>query len=174
MGDDNTIVQSPYTPYEQKYMDTVNCLKNTFLKKNADYGSSVKKNYDKLEKYGENEGLKYVFGRISEKYDRLENLIYGNHQYVVDESIADTLLDMANYAILAAISFKEHRELTKPNTILYKPDNGTASPFEFGGDNCAEPQQQQNIVTDIISIATSKSVSKTKKSPLEEKNFYGN
>lgn len=174
MGDDNVIVQSPYTPYEQKYMDTVNDLKNTFLKKNADYGSSVKKNYDKLEKYGKNEGLKYVFGRISEKYDRLENLIYGNHQYVVDESIADTLLDMANYAILAAISFKEHKELTESNTILYKPDKGTASPVVFGGDNCAEPQQQQNIVTDIISIATSKSVSKTKKSPIEEKNFYGN
>ena len=182
MGDDNAIVQSPYTPYEKKYMDTVNDLKNTFLKKNADYGSSVKKNYDKLEKYGENEGLKYVFGRISEKYDRLENLIYGNHQNkVIDESIADTLLDMANYAILAAISFKEHKELKKNNTILYKADKGTASPFEFGGDNCAEPQPQlQNIVSGIVSIPISQ---QQKPYPIQgngfyadikEKDFYGN
>lgn len=99
-----------YTPYEQKYMEVIEKLKNTFLKKNHDYGSSVKKNYDKFESYGKNEGLKYVFGRIAEKHDRLENLIYGNHtNQVTDESIEDTLLDMANYAILAAVSIQEHK-----------------------------------------------------------------
>lgn len=99
-----------YTPYEQKYMDIINKLKETFLKKNHDYGSSVKKNYDKFETYGKNEGLKYVFGRIAEKHDRLENLIYGDHpNQVTDESIEDTLLDMANYAILAAVSIQEHK-----------------------------------------------------------------
>ena len=99
-----------YTPYEQKYMDVINKLKETFLKKNHDYGSSVKKNYDKFEAYGKNEGLKYVFGRIAEKHDRLENLIYGAHtNQVTDESIEDTLLDMANYAILAAVSIQEHK-----------------------------------------------------------------
>lgn len=104
-----------YTPYEQKYMDVINKLKETFLKKNYDYGSSVKKNYDKFEVYGKNEGLKYVFGRIAEKHDRLENLIYGDHaNQVTDESIEDTLLDMANYAILAAVSIQEHK--TNPQT----------------------------------------------------------
>ena len=99
-----------YTPYEQKYMDVINKLKETFLKKNHDYGSSVKKNYDKFEAYGKNEGLKYVFGRIAEKHDRLENLIYGTHtNQVTDESVEDTLLDMANYAILAAVSIQEHK-----------------------------------------------------------------
>lgn len=99
-----------YTPYEQKYMDVINNLKETFLKKNHDYGSSVKKNYDKFEAYGKNEGLKYVFGRIAEKHDRLENLIYGDHtNQVTDESVEDTLLDMANYAILAAVSIQEHK-----------------------------------------------------------------
>ena len=99
-----------YTPYEKKYMDVINKLKETFLKKNYDYGSSVKKNYDKFEAYGKNEGLKYVFGRIAEKHDRLENLIYGDHaNQVTDESIEDTLLDMANYAILAAVSIQEHK-----------------------------------------------------------------
>ena len=33
----------------------------------------------------------------------------------MDESIADTLLDMANYAILASISFNEHH--SKPQEI---------------------------------------------------------
>ena len=38
-----------FTPYEAKYMAVMEKLKNTFLKKNHDYGSSVKKNYDKFE-----------------------------------------------------------------------------------------------------------------------------
>lgn len=94
--------------YEKMYLSKIKSIVNTFIKKNHDYGSSVRKNYDKFETYGKNEGLKYVFGRIAEKYDRLENLIYGEHNNHVNESITDTLIDMANYAILAAVSFDEH------------------------------------------------------------------
>lgn len=99
------------TDYEKMYLSKIQTIVNTFIKKNRDYGSSVKKNYDKFENYGKNEGLKYVFGRIAEKYDRLENLIYANNnKHLVDESISDTLIDMANYAILAAISFDQHNK----------------------------------------------------------------
>ena len=94
--------------YEKMYLSKIKSIVNTFIKKNHDYGSSVRKNYDKFETYGKNEGLKYVFGRIAEKYDRLENLIYREHNNHVNESITDTLIDMANYAILAAVSFDEH------------------------------------------------------------------
>lgn len=114
-----TIETSTYTPYEQKYMEVIEILKKIFLQKNHDYGSSVRKNYDKFEAYGKNEGLKYVFGRIAEKYDRLENLIYGkDSNQVIDESIEDSLLDMANYAILAAVSIQEH----KTNPKFLTPD----------------------------------------------------
>ncbi len=116
-----TIETSTYTPYEQKYMEVIEILKKTFLQKNHDYGSSVRKNYNKFEAYGKNEGLKYVFGRIAEKYDRLENLIYGkDNNQVIDESIEDSLLDMANYAILAAVSIQEHK--TNPNPKFLTPD----------------------------------------------------
>ena len=97
--------------YEKQYLSKIKSIVNTFIKKNHDYGSAVKKNYDKFEAYGKNEGLKYVFGRIAEKYNRLENLIYGEHlNQIIDESISDTLIDMANYAILAAVSFDEHAD----------------------------------------------------------------
>ena len=116
-----TIETSTYTPYEQKYMEVIEILKKTFLQKNHDYGSSVRKNYNKFEAYGKNEGLKYVFGRIAEKHDRLENLIYGkDNNQVTDESIEDSLLDMANYAILAAVSIQEHK--TNPNPKFLTPD----------------------------------------------------
>lgn len=124
MNDETNI----YSPYEQKYMEVIEKLKNTFLKKNHDYGSSVKKNYDKFESYGKNEGLKYVFGRIAEKHDRLENLIYGNHtNQVTDEPIEDTLLDMANYAILAAVSVQEHKTNPKTPNMIERLKTGTSN-----------------------------------------------
>lgn len=113
------------TTYENKYMSIIDKLKNTFIRKNHDYGSAVKQNYDEFEAYGHNEGLKYVIGRIAEKYHRLVNLTYGKHNnQVLDESIKDTLLDMANYAILAAISYEEHssdaKYLTPPESTSTK------------------------------------------------------
>lgn len=106
--DDIVNIPANMSEYEKMYLSKIKSIVNTFIKKNHDYGSSVRKNYDKFETYGKNEGLKYVFGRIAEKYDRLENLIYREHNNHVNESITDTLIDMANYAILAAVSFDEH------------------------------------------------------------------
>lgn len=112
-GDEPKIlVPESASEYEIQYLSKIKSIVNTFIKKNHDYGSAVKQNYDNFESYGENEGLKYVFGRIAEKFHRLENLIYGKHDAKVkDESISDTLIDMANYAILAAVSFDEHHKL---------------------------------------------------------------
>ena len=107
------------TPYQEAYLKIIDNLKSTFLKKDADYGSAVKNNYDQFESYGYKEGLKYVLGRISEKYHRLLNLTYSNEQPKVNESIQDTLLDLANYSILALISYNEHQENQHP---LFTPD----------------------------------------------------
>ena len=142
------------SPYEQKYVNIINKLKETFFKKNHDYGSSVKKNFDKFESYGKNEGLKYVFGRIAEKHDRLENLIYGNHpNQVTDEPIEDTLLDMANYAILAAVSIQEHKTTNEPKSLRRLVDEFTPVEKKHEPKNMAdnmtmedkEPYKRTNI-----------------------------
>lgn len=61
--------------------------------KNADYGDSFHLSY--LE-----EGLAMARIRLSDKLNRFKTLTKAQTQYVNDESIRDTLLDLANYAIL--------------------------------------------------------------------------
>lgn len=69
-------------------------LQTTLLQKNADYGDSYAKS---VEKYGDTVALI----RLGDKLSRLESLLLSNKMpNVCDESIEDTLLDLAGYAIL--------------------------------------------------------------------------
>lgn len=70
-------------------------LDNIFIKKNHDYGNSVHDTYVDF-------GLVSFVVRIADKYNRLKTLTKKRTQgEVKDESIRDTLIDMANYCILA-------------------------------------------------------------------------
>ena len=55
--------------------------------------------------------LKPVIGvRLSDKYNRIEHLITNHELKENDESLEDTLLDMAGYSILALKYLKEHKK----------------------------------------------------------------
>ena len=70
----------------------------TFLKKNADYGSSFE---ESLEQFGEVAGIV----RISDKYNRLVNITKNENKVL--ESKIDTLKDMANYCLMLAVWLEE-------------------------------------------------------------------
>ena len=70
-----------------------------FAKKNKDYGDSFTRS---LENYGNIAGLV----RISDKFNRLENLLLNGGQEVSDESVKDTLIDLANYSIMLYMNIK--------------------------------------------------------------------
>lgn len=76
-------------------------LHNLYITKNRDYGDSV---HDTYEKYG----LVSFLVRLEDKLNRARTLSKQD-AVVVDEKIEDTLLDMANYAILAVIELKGDR-----------------------------------------------------------------
>ena len=77
-------------------------MADTYERKNADYGNSFG---ESIAEFGAVAGVV----RIGDKFNRLKNLIKNpDTQRVNDESIADTLLDMANYCIML------HIELTNP------------------------------------------------------------
>lgn len=67
----------------------------TYIKKNMDYGDSFSKSYQEF-------GLVAPVVRMSDKVERLKSLSKGEAQ-VKDESIRDTLLDIANYAIMTVV-----------------------------------------------------------------------
>ena len=70
-------------------------LLKTYIKKNHDYGNSFEQSLDKF-------GLVAGVVRIGDKMNRIESLIT-KKALVEDESIKDTLLDMANYCILTTM-----------------------------------------------------------------------
>lgn len=76
-----------------RFRAIVNKMVLMYKAKNADYGDSFGKS---VEKYGAISGLT----RISDKFNRLENIILNNKQNIISEKIDDTLLDLANYAIM--------------------------------------------------------------------------
>lgn len=69
-------------------------LKETYYRKNHDYGNSFEDGLNE-------DGLIFAKMHLMEKYNRFKMLINDKNQ-VQDEGIKDSLLDMANYAIMTA------------------------------------------------------------------------
>ena len=74
-------------------------IAETLEKKNHDYGDSFKKLYDEF-------GDLSAAIRLTDKLERYKTLIR-NEQKVADESIDDTLMDLAGYAILTIMARKK-------------------------------------------------------------------
>ena len=72
-------------------------MNDIYIKKNNDYGDSFNKTCDKF-------GLIAPLIRMTDKLNRFEQLINPlTNQRLQDESIEDTLIDLANYAILTVL-----------------------------------------------------------------------
>lgn len=71
-------------------------LNQVYKAKNHDYGDSFGDTYKKL-------GIISAVTRLSDKMNRLMSLAVSHNAKVKDEKIEDTLLDMANYAIMTLI-----------------------------------------------------------------------
>ena len=79
----------------QKHLDICEQLTLMYVDKNADYGDSFSETFNKL-------GMISAVTRITDKTNRLQSLCV-NKQKVKDESVKDTLMDLANYAIMTLI-----------------------------------------------------------------------
>ena len=71
-------------------------LNQIYKAKNHDYGDSFGDTYKKL-------GIISAVTRLSDKMNRIISLAVSHEAQVKDEKIEDTLLDMANYAIMTLI-----------------------------------------------------------------------
>lgn len=100
----------PVLPEEAaQFKEVVKGMISTYVRKNHDYGNSFDKSLDKF-------GLLASVVRMGDKMNRIESLINKSVQnpaypsvsvkdvnLVKDESIKDTLLDLANYAIMTVM-----------------------------------------------------------------------
>ena len=84
------------------HQELIDYLHDLYIRKNTDYDDSVHDTYTKY-------GLISFLVRIEDKLNRARNLS-SKRALVDDEKIEDTLLDMANYAILAVIELRGDRQ----------------------------------------------------------------
>lgn len=85
----------------------------TFKKKRNDYGPSSRLTYNLF-------GPDSMAVRMFDKLLRFANLTTEGHETKVkDESVIDTLVDLANYALIAVIEYKYYRDIISP----YKDEN---------------------------------------------------
>ena len=96
-------ISIPKTEDEFRHRKILAEMADTFSKKNSDYGNAFEEILDDF-------GASYAVGRLKEKHKRLTKLITSNKQEVEDESIEDTLLDMANYAVLTIMWLQKQKE----------------------------------------------------------------
>lgn len=78
-------------------------INELYAKKNHDYGDSFAQSFRE-------EGMAMVRIRLGDKFNRLKALTRGGEQKVADESIRDTLIDLANYAIMTVLEMEGDKE----------------------------------------------------------------
>jgi TRAP-type mannitol/chloroaromatic compound transport system substrate-binding protein len=81
-----------------------------YKKKNADYGNSFSKIYDEF-------GLLSTAIRLQDKVNRLKTFSNPNYKIIVEnESIRDTLIDIANYSIMTIMELEKHGRCSEDKT----------------------------------------------------------
>ena len=88
----------------EKHKKICDSIHETYIQKNKAYGNSFTDTFEKL-------GLISAVTRITDKYNRLVNLATHDDINIGDESIKDTLLDMANYCIMTYMELDKTENL---------------------------------------------------------------
>lgn len=88
----------------QRHKEVCNYLSNLYETKNRDYGDSFAKSFSEY-------GMTMSCIRLEDKLNRLKALTVNKQdQQVMDESVEDTLVDLANYAIMTVIELQIKEE----------------------------------------------------------------
>lgn len=74
-------------------------INKLYERKNHDYGDSFHQTFVE-------EGMAMARIRLGDKFSRFKTLSRGGEQKVNDESIRDTLIDLANYAIMTVVEME--------------------------------------------------------------------
>lgn len=84
------------------HQEILDYIHNLYITKNKDYGSSTHDTYTKY-------GFTSFLVRLEDKLNRAR-VISKQDAAVLDEKLEDTLLDLANYAILAVMELKGEKD----------------------------------------------------------------
>jgi hypothetical protein len=88
----------------QVHAEICDSIKDLYKRKNADYGDSFA--------LARREVPNYTLGKLYDKFQRFMTItLHGEQTAKVDETLDDTLLDLANYAIMELTERKCEKEV---------------------------------------------------------------
>jgi hypothetical protein len=135
-------------PPSKRFMELTDKMKDIHIRKNAGYAGDCPdafKNFRESEDF-EVSAFKGCMVRMSDKWSRIKSLSKNPKNDMVGESIKDTLIDLANYSIIAYCLYEEEEAMLEKQKIITQKEN-------------REESVDENIVS-------------TKKSNLENSNEY--
>ena len=83
----------------QKFVEKCKIMADIYERKNKKYGNSFTKTYQEY-------GKPVLCIRLEDKLSRIKQLLLNGQEGTADESVTDTLIDMANYAIMAVMELE--------------------------------------------------------------------
>ena len=86
-------------PKVLRHADICDEIKDLYVRKNHDYGDSFHQTFVE-------EGMAMARIRLGDKFNRFKTLSRQEERQVDDESIRDTLIDLANYAIMTILEME--------------------------------------------------------------------
>ena len=100
-------------PKVKLHADVCRYLNDLYAKKNHDYGDSFHQTFVE-------EGMAMARIRLGDKFGRFKTLSKSSGQQVSDESLKDTLLDLANYAIMTVMEMElqEGKHIKGPDSYF--------------------------------------------------------
>ena len=100
-------------PKVKLHADVCEYLNDLYAKKNYDYGDSFHQTFVE-------EGMAMARIRLGDKFGRFKTLSKSSGQQVSDESLKDTLLDLANYAIMTVMEMElqEGKHIKGPDSYF--------------------------------------------------------
>lgn len=100
-----------------KMKDLTNEMLKIYTEKNSDYGDSFSKSYKEF-------GIIAPVVRMSDKMERIKQLSKAEDIKVKDESLRDTAIDLANYALMFVVEMDLEREKERISRVGYLGEKG--------------------------------------------------
>ncbi len=112
----------------QQHKQLLQQIHDTYVKKNHDYGDSFSRSFKKY-------GLVAAMVRMEDKWNRLDNMALGAEQKVADETIRDTLLDLAGYCVMTTMELDREKDNANQKAFEKQVRDEYAEVFEEDNEN---------------------------------------
>ena len=134
----------------QQHKQLLQQIHDTYVKKNHDYGDSFSRSFKKY-------GLVAAMVRMEDKWNRLDNMALGAEQKVADETIRDTLLDLAGYCIMTTMELDREKDNTNQKAFEKQVRDEYAEVFEEDNENENEEMDISDKTSSLVCTFTDSS-----------------